>query len=33
MNPYFILDKDLIKKMAFFNTDIEFDIYCLKEGE
>jgi hypothetical protein len=29
VNPYVVLDKDLLQQMAFYNTDVQFDIYCM----
>lgn len=32
LNPYFIFDKKLIRRLNYYNIDIEFDVYCLNEG-
>ena len=31
LNPYFIFDKKLIKRLNSYNIDIEFDLYCLND--
>lgn len=31
VNPYFVISKEIIKRLNEFEIDIEFDIYCLND--
>lgn len=31
VNPYFVFNKELVKRLNEYNIDIEFDLYCLNE--